>query len=55
MKKTVRFFSIALALLMILPMLATLPVKVKATEPEPTYDTAEDGQLLRAVNFKADY
>ena len=53
MKKTIRYFSIALVLLMIVPMLATLPVKVRATEP--AYDTAEDGQLLRSVNFKADY
>ena len=54
MKKTIRFFGIALVLLMLLPMLAALPVRVSATEPEPSYDAAEDGELLRAVNFKAD-
>ena len=54
MKKKVRFFSMALAILMILPMLVVLPVTVSATEPS-TYDLAEDGQLLRTVNFKADY
>ena len=52
MKKKLRFFSMALAILMILPMLAAIPVS--ATDPS-TYDLAEAGQLLRSVNFKADY
>ncbi|MBP5429261.1 MAG: endonuclease/exonuclease/phosphatase family protein [Clostridia bacterium] len=54
MKKTIRVFGLALAVLMILPMLAALPVKVNATEPAPTYDAAHDGELLRAVNFKSE-
>ena len=56
MKKTIRFFSIALALLMILPMLAALPVKVNATEPaigyNKTYAAASDGELLYKADFR---
>lgn len=55
MKKTVRFLSAALALLMILPALAALPITVKATEPaigyHKTYAAAADGELL----YKADF
>ena len=50
MKKAFRLFSIALALLMILPMLVSLPVKVSAIEPaigyNKTYAAASDGDLL---------
>lgn len=55
MKKTARFLSLALVCLMLLPLLSALPVKVKATEPALTYDTAEEGELLRAVNFNESY
>ena len=55
MKKTVRFLSAALAILLILPTLATLPIKVGATEPaigyHKTYAAAADGELL----YKADF
>ena len=55
MKKTFRIFSIALALLMLLPMLAALPVKVSATEPalgyNKAYASAADGELLYRANF----
>ncbi|MBP5429262.1 MAG: endonuclease/exonuclease/phosphatase family protein [Clostridia bacterium] len=52
MKKAIRFFSLALALLMLLPMLSVFPIKVRATEQ--TYDASRDGELLRTVNFAAD-
>ena len=57
MKKTVRFFSLALAILLILPTLAALPIKVGATEPaigyhEP-YDDAIYGDLLYRANLKS--
>ena len=54
MKRAFQILGLALAVLMILPMLAALPVKVSAEETPPTYDTAHDGQLLRSVNFKAE-
>ena len=57
MKKTVRFLSAALALLMILPALAALPIKVKATEPaigyHAAYDAAVYGDLLYRANLKS--
>ncbi|MBP5349800.1 MAG: hypothetical protein J6Z13_05570 [Clostridia bacterium] len=56
MKKAFRLFSIALALLMILPMLVSLPVKVSATEPaigyNKTYAAASDGELLYKADFR---
>ncbi len=56
MKKAIRFFSLALAVLMILPMLVSLPVKVSATEPaigySKTYAAASDGELLYKADFR---
>ena len=52
MKKAIRFFSLALAILMLVPMISVFPVKVSATEQ--TYDDVHDGELLRTVNFNAD-
>lgn len=52
MKKTARFLSIALALLLIVPMLAAFVVSADGPTPK-TYDEAADGDLLRTVNFKA--
>ena len=52
MKKSVRFFSLALAFFMLIPMLSAFPVKVSATGA--TYDGSRDGQLLRTVNFNED-
>ena len=49
MKKAIRFFSLALAILMLVPMISVFPVKVSATEQ--TYDDVHDGELLRTVNF----
>ncbi|MBO4283678.1 MAG: hypothetical protein J5958_03540 [Clostridia bacterium] len=55
MKKSVRFLSLALVALMILPILSALPVKVRATEPalgyNKTYAAASDGELLYRANF----
>ena len=51
MKKTVRFFSLALAIIMLIPMLSVFPVKVSATGT--SYDGSRDGELLRTVNFNA--
>ncbi|MBO4283157.1 MAG: endonuclease/exonuclease/phosphatase family protein [Clostridia bacterium] len=51
MKKTARFFSLALAILMLIPMLSVFPVKVSATGA--TYDATHNGELLRTVNFNA--
>ena len=63
MKKTIRFFSLALAILLILPTLAALPIKVKATEPaigyHKTYASAGDYAvrmyLMNASGVSADY
>ena len=52
MKKAIRFFSMALAILMLLPMLSAFPVKVRATEQ--TYATTPNGELLRTVNFNSE-
>ena len=51
MKKAIRFFSLALAILMIFPLFSVFPVKISATEQ--TYDGAHDGELLRSVNFNS--
>ena len=52
MKKAIRFFSLALAILMLVPLLSVFPVKVSATEQ--TYDETHDGELIRTVNFASD-
>ena len=52
MSKAIRFFSLALAFLMLVPLLSVFPVKVSATEQ--TYDETRDGELLRTVNFLSD-
>ena len=54
MGKKVRFLSMALAIVMILPMLVVFPITVNATGSS-TYDLMADGQWIRTVNFKADY
>ena len=55
MKKTFRFLSLALAALLLLPILSTFPVKVSATEPalgyNKAYNAASDGELLYRANF----
>ena len=38
---------------MLFPLFSVFPVRVSATEQ--TYDETRDGELLRAVNFNADY
>lgn len=52
MKKNVRFVSLALALLLIVPLFAAFAVNADESTFTP-YDEAEDGALLRSVNFKA--
>ena len=52
MSKAIRFFSLALAILMLVPLLSVFPVKVSATEQ--TYDETHNGELLRTVNFLSD-
>ena len=48
MKKTIRFFSIALVCLMLLPLLSTLPLKVNATEPV-VYEVSNYSELVDAL------
>ena len=52
MKKAIRFFSLAMAVLMLLPLLSAFPVRVSATEQ--TYATTHNGELLRTVNFNSE-
>lgn len=48
MKKTIRFFSIALVCLMLLPLLSALPLKVNATEPV-VYEVSNYSELVDAL------
>ena len=56
MKKSVRFLSLALVALMILPILSVFPAKVSATEPalgyNKAYNAASDGDLLYKADFR---
>ena len=48
MKKTIRFFSIALVCLMLLPLLSALPLKVNATDPV-VYEVSNCAELVDAL------